>query len=196
MTDPADRPATDRLLELRALCAGPDGADPEALIMAERRSVLVMLDELVELRQAVLPQQAGGEDALVISVAQAIQTASLGGDNLGGCIYADDRCGDDAVTGLATVMALCMVAARAAIAAVRAHRPAIVRLSISAEAAAWLAYQLAIEEAARAAGQAAHLHLGHDGYSKAMDDAAVRQVRACVDAIRALIPAPPAGAEP
>lgn len=42
------------------------------------------------------------------------------------------------------------------------------------------------DRAQRAAGEAAHRHEGHDGYSRAKDGAAADQVRACVDAIGAL----------
>lgn len=40
--------------------------------------------------------------------------------------------------------------------------------------------------ARRAAGEAAHRHEGHDGYSRGMDAAGIRQTQACVDAIGAL----------
>ena len=53
-----------------------------------------------------------------------------------------------------------------------------------------------LEQAAIAAGRAAWRHEGHDGYSKAMDGAAVQQVQSCVAAIRALIPALPTEATP
>ena len=35
----------------RALCAGPDGADPCAVIQAERRSLLAVLDEVIAGRE-------------------------------------------------------------------------------------------------------------------------------------------------
>lgn len=49
-----------------------------------------------------------------------------------------------------------------------------------------------IEEAAKAAGSSAWKHEGDDAYSRGMDRGAVQQVRACVEAIRALLPSPAA----
>lgn len=48
-----------------------------------------------------------------------------------------------------------------------------------------------LEEAAQAAGLAAWKHVGDDGYSQGMDAGARHQVKACVEAIRALQSHPP-----
>ena len=43
--------SADQLRNWRALCAGPDGADPCAVIQAERRSLLAVLDEVIAARE-------------------------------------------------------------------------------------------------------------------------------------------------
>lgn len=53
-----------------------------------------------------------------------------------------------------------------------------------------------LDRARRAAGGAAGRHEGHDGYSKAMDNAAVQQVQSCVAAIAALPIQPDPFAQP
>ena len=68
-------------------------------------------------------------------------------------------------------------------------RAAIAAMLPALDAARKAGRREGIEQSRIAAGQAAWRHEGHDGYSKAMDGAAVQQVRSCVDAIRALIPA-------
>lgn len=47
------RPAEAQLSELCALCSGPDGADPEALLMVDRRTVLALLDEVIAARAEI-----------------------------------------------------------------------------------------------------------------------------------------------
>ena len=46
----------------------------------------------------------------------------------------------------------------------------------------------ALEEAAQAASEACWKHAGEDDYSQGMDAGAIHQTKACVDAIRNLIP--------